>query len=128
MTGTISASRAVATIAATQTVEAKKKKRKRVGPTVSADTTTVNYDVETINVNEEGVTPSRPAGQRSLPAETPRKGHGDGRVGVGDTRQSRHHGGALEVRCGRLGQRQVQKRVRRAPPKPIKPGLRSASN
>jgi hypothetical protein len=44
-TGKISASRAAATIATTQMVEAKKKKRKRTRSTMSVDTTTVSSGV-----------------------------------------------------------------------------------
>jgi hypothetical protein len=53
MAGKIFASQAATTIAATQTAEAKKK-RKRTKSTVLVDMTTVNSDVETIDVDEEG--------------------------------------------------------------------------
>jgi hypothetical protein len=53
MAGKISTSRAAATIAATQTAEAKKKKRKQTRSTVLVDTATVSSDVETINVDDE---------------------------------------------------------------------------
>jgi hypothetical protein len=61
MSEKMSTSRAAVTIAATQTAEAKKK-RKRTWMTVSVDTTTVSSDVETIDVdNEKGDTESSSA-------------------------------------------------------------------
>jgi hypothetical protein len=122
----MSASWAVATIAATQTAEAKKKKRKRDGPTVSSDTTTVSSGVETINVEEEedvkspdmatvphAETPPKVAATEERVMETPRRA-------VAAVERSWSGADVL----GEVGS---QKRVRRAPHKPIKPGLRSAS-
>jgi hypothetical protein len=67
------ASRAATTIAATQAVESRKK-RKRAGLVVSADTTTASSDVETINVeeNEEDDTKS-PNALTERAAQMPRK-------------------------------------------------------
>jgi hypothetical protein len=52
-TGKIPASRTAATIAATQTAEAKKEKRKRTRPTVSVDMALVSFSVETIDVGDD---------------------------------------------------------------------------
>jgi hypothetical protein len=123
----MSASRAAATIAATQTAEAKKKKRKQTRSTVSVDTTTVSSDVETIDVdNEEGDiespsatvapsvgTPCRAASPEKQAMETPHQT---------SSMQERPRSGADMV--GDLGS---HKRARKAPPKLCKPGLRSAT-
>jgi hypothetical protein len=69
----VPASWAVATIAATQTAEAKKKKRKQTRSTVSVDTTMVSSGVETIEVDDnEGDTES-PSATVAPSAGTPRK-------------------------------------------------------
>jgi hypothetical protein len=68
----MSASRAAATIAATQTTEAKKK-RKRIEPAVSAHTATVSSDVETINVEEEEDDAKSPSTTTVPPTEMPGK-------------------------------------------------------
>jgi hypothetical protein len=47
------ASRVAVTITTTHMVEAKKKKRKRTEPAVSADTVTLSSRVETINIKDE---------------------------------------------------------------------------
>jgi hypothetical protein len=49
----VSASRATASIAATHTAEAKKKKRKGTRLKVPAGTTTVSSDVDAINIDDE---------------------------------------------------------------------------
>jgi hypothetical protein len=121
----MSASRAAATIAATQTTDAKKK-RKRTGPIVSADTVTVSSDVETIYIEEEDNTKS-PGAATTVPAEMPRK------VAVTEDRAVETSGKVVTAekrsRSGTdiLGDVGSQKRARKAPPKPIKLGLRSAS-
>jgi hypothetical protein len=56
-TGKIPACWAAAIIATTQTAEAKKKKRKRTGPAVLADTATVSSGVETINIEDDAKSP-----------------------------------------------------------------------
>jgi hypothetical protein len=53
--------------------EAKKKKRKRVGPTASADTTEVSSDVETINVEDEEDDARSPSTATAPSTETPHK-------------------------------------------------------
>jgi hypothetical protein len=55
----MSASQAAAMVAATQTVEDKKKKRKRTGPAVSVDTTAVSFSVEPSTSRTRRMTPSR---------------------------------------------------------------------
>jgi hypothetical protein len=40
--------------AAMQVAEAKKRRRKRTRSVVSADTTTISFDIETIDVDDEG--------------------------------------------------------------------------
>jgi hypothetical protein len=52
-TGKMFASRVAVTITTTHMVEAKKKKRKRTEPAVSADTVTLSSRVETINIKDE---------------------------------------------------------------------------
>jgi hypothetical protein len=54
-------------------VEAKKKKRKRTGPAVSADTMTVSSSVETINVDDEEDDAKSPDAAADPFQETPRK-------------------------------------------------------
>jgi hypothetical protein len=69
----VSASWAMATIAVTQTAEAKKKNRKQTRSTVSVDTTMVSSGVETIEVDDnEGDTES-PSAMVAPSAGTPRK-------------------------------------------------------
>jgi hypothetical protein len=70
-TGIMSASRAAATIAATQTTEVKKKKRKRVGSAVSVDMATASSDIETINAQEEEDDAKLPDAAVVAPAKTP---------------------------------------------------------
>jgi hypothetical protein len=118
--GKMSASRAAATVAATQAAESKKKKkkkkkkRKRAGPTVSVHTTTGSSDVEIINIKEEEKDDVKSLSASTEQAtETPRK--------------------AIVVEeCSRSGANVSgdavsQKSAKKAPPKTIKPGLRSTS-
>jgi hypothetical protein len=80
----MSASRAVTTIAATQTAQAKKKKRKRTRSTVSVDTTTISSDIETIDIdNEEGDMES-PSATITPSAGTPRRVASPEKIGGGD--------------------------------------------
>lgn len=114
--GKMSASRAAATVAATQAAESKKKKkrkRKRAGPTVSVHTTTASSDVEIINIKEEKDDVKSLSTSTEQATETPRK--------------------AIVVEeCSRSGadvpgDAVSQKSAKKAPPKTIKPGLRSTS-
>jgi hypothetical protein len=71
--GKISASRVAASIAATQTAEAKKKKRKHTRSTVSFDMTIVSSDVETIDVDDEVANVESPSTTAAPSAGTPRR-------------------------------------------------------
>jgi hypothetical protein len=125
-TGKVSASRAAATIVATQTVEAKKKKRKRTRSTMSVDIAMVSSGVETIEVDDE-------EGDAESPSATAAPSVGTPRQAVSTEEQAAetpHRMSASEERprssadiVGDLGS---HKRARKAPPKPCKPGLRSA--
>jgi hypothetical protein len=107
--GKIPASKAVVMIAATQAAESKKK-RKRVGPAVSADTSTTGTDVEMIGIEEDDDAKS-PNASIEQAAQTPRKITGGGE----------HPRSGADV----LGDAGWQKRAKNAPPKPIKLALRS---
>jgi hypothetical protein len=72
-TGKIATSRASATIAATQTADAKKKKRKQTGSTVSVDTNTVGSGVETINADDDEGNAESPSATTAPSAGTPRR-------------------------------------------------------
>jgi hypothetical protein len=113
----IPASRAAAMIAATQTAEAKKKKRKRTRSTVSVDTTTVSSGVETIEVDgKEGDTESpgtTAASTEEQAMEMPCQ--------MSATKESPW---SSSDTVGDLGS---HKRARKAPPKPCKLSLRSAT-
>jgi hypothetical protein len=122
-TGIMSASRAAATIAATQTTEVKKKKRKRVGSAVSVDMATASSDIETINAQEEEDDAKLPDAAVVAPAKTPRK------VAATEERvmETPRRAVAVEERS-RLGADVLadvrsQKRVRRARLSPSSPYL-----
>jgi hypothetical protein len=68
----MSASRAAATIAITLIAVAKKK-RKRVGPAMSADTVMVSSRVETINIEDDEDNTKSPSKAMVPPAETTHK-------------------------------------------------------
>jgi hypothetical protein len=104
--------------AATQIAEAKKRRGKRTRSAVSADTTTMSSNLKTIDVEDDesdvqspkAMTAPSPAGQV---AETPRpapEAHG----------WSTSSTGPVDV----VGS---NKRLKKAPPKPCKPSLRSAT-
>jgi hypothetical protein len=73
VTGKISSSRAVSTITAAQTAEAKKKKRKWTRSTMSVYTTTVSSGVETIDVDEDEGDVESPRSTAAPSVGTPRK-------------------------------------------------------
>jgi hypothetical protein len=121
--GKMSASRAAATIAATQTMEAKKK-RKRTGLTVLVDTTTVSSGVETIDVdNEEGDVES-PSATATPSAGTPLKAASLEKQAVGTPRQTSSTQECPRWSTDTMGDLGSHKRARKAPPKP---DLRSAT-
>jgi hypothetical protein len=112
-TGKIPASQA-----ATQIVEAKKRRGKQTRSTVSADTTTRSSNVETIDVEEdEGdvqsprATTAMSPGTRAV--ETPRLAPGVQGLSTSSTSPEDDAGS--------------NKRLKKAPPKPCKPSLRSAT-
>jgi hypothetical protein len=70
-TGKIPGSRVADTIAATQTTEAKNKKRKRIRPTVSVDMTTISSGVETIDIGDEEDDAKSPGATTTPSARTP---------------------------------------------------------
>jgi hypothetical protein len=98
-----------------------------VGPTVSAKTTMVSSNVETIDVDEEEDDAKLPSAPKVLPTDTLRKAT----TMEGQASETRRKVSTTEERSSLgvdiLGDAGSQKRARRAPPKPIKPGLRSAS-
>jgi hypothetical protein len=125
--GKMFVSRAAATIAVTQTAGAKKKKRKRAEPSASADTTTVSSDVEIINVEDEEDDAKSPSATMVPPAEMPRKAttmEGKSSQTPRKVATSEEH---LRSGADVLGDAGSQKRAKKAPPKPYKPGLRSAT-
>jgi hypothetical protein len=71
--GKVSASRVAASIAATQTAEAKKKKRKQTSSTMSVDMATISSDVETIDVDDEEGDVKSPSTTAAPSAGTPRR-------------------------------------------------------
>jgi hypothetical protein len=79
---------------------------------VSSDTATVSSDVETINVEEEEEDAKLPNVVTVPPAKTPRK--------VAEEERSR-------LGADVLGDTRSQKRATRAPPEPVKAGLKSSS-
>jgi hypothetical protein len=104
--------------ATAQVAEAKKRRGKRTRSTVSVDTTMKSFDVETINVDEdEGDVQSPKATTAPSPrrkaAETPRPAPGAQGLSTSST------GPADDVGSN--------KRLKKAPPKPCKPNLRSAT-
>jgi hypothetical protein len=108
-------------------VEAKKEKRKKTGPAMSADTAMVISSVVTIDVDDEKDDAKSPDVIEVPSIEAPRKATStEERVTEMPQRTS-----ATEERCrsgvDSLGDAGSQKRARKAPPKPCKPGLRPAT-
>jgi hypothetical protein len=111
--GKIPASQAVAQVA-----EAKKRRGKQTKSAVSADITTKSSDIETIDVEEDDgdvqspkATTAPSSGRQA--AETPRPAPGAQGLSTSST------GLADDVRSNR--------RLKKAPPKPCKPNIRSAA-
>jgi hypothetical protein len=125
-TGKISASRDAATIVVTQTVEAKKK-WKQTRPTVLVDTATVSSGIETIEVDEEEGDAESPIATVAPSVGTPRRVASMEEQAVETPRRT-----SATEECPRssvdiVGDLGSHKRSRKAPPKPCKPGLRSAT-
>jgi hypothetical protein len=110
--GKMSTSRAAATITATQTAEANKKKRKRVALAVSVDTAMASADVETIDNDDEDEDKS-PDASTGPATKILRKV-------AGEEERSRSVADVPDNTGS-------HKRVKKAPPKPVKPVLWSAS-
>jgi hypothetical protein len=125
-TGKMLASRATATIAATQAAEAKKK-RKRTRSMVSVDTTTVSSDVKTTEVDDEEGDAESPGATGAPSAGTPHRVTSMEERVVETSRWT----SAIEE-CPRsiadtVGDPGSRKRAMKAPPKPCKPDLMSAT-
>jgi hypothetical protein len=105
----------------------KKKKRKRTRPTMSVDMATVSSSVETIEVDDEEGGAESPGATVAPSAGTPRRAVSTEEQAVETPRRTsatEEHSRSSADTVGDLGS---HKRVRKAPPKPCKPGLRSAT-
>lgn len=118
--GKMSASRATKTIASTQTVEAKNKKRKRVVPYVSSDTVTVSSGVETINVDDDEEDAKSPDMSTVLLAKMPRKATAVEELALEAHRKVATVEERSRLGADVLGDSGLQKTARSAPPNPIK--------
>jgi hypothetical protein len=124
--GKISASRATATIAATQTADAKKKKRKQTKSMMLVDTTMVNSGVETIEVDDNESDAESPSATTASSAGTPRKAASVEEQAVGTPRQTLATQECPRSSADTVGDLGSHKRAIKAPPKPCNPSLRSA--
>jgi hypothetical protein len=120
--GKISASQA-----ATLAVEVKKRKRKRTRSAVSTDTTTISSDVETNNVDDGEGDVMSPKATTAPSAGTPRRMVSRGKQAVETPRQASKTQECPASSTDPVGDLGSHKRVKKAPPKPCKPGLRSAT-
>jgi hypothetical protein len=102
--------------AATQAAEAKKRMGKRTRSAVSANTTTISSDFETIGVDDgDGDVQSPKATTTPSP----------GKQAVETPRQTSKTQGRSTLSNDPVGDLGSHKRMKKAPPKPCKPGLRS---
>jgi hypothetical protein len=125
--GKVPTSRAAATIAATQTAEAKKKKWKQTRSTVSVDTTMVSSGVETIEDDDEEGDTELPSKMAAPSVGTPHKAASTEEQAVETPRQTSVTQERLRSSADTMGDLRSHKRARKAPPKPCKPGLKSAT-
>jgi hypothetical protein len=125
--GKISASRAMASVAVTQTAEAKKKKRKQTRSAVLVDTTIVSSDIETIDIGDEKGDIESPKATAAPSAGTPRRAASSGKQAVETPRQTSKTQERPKSSTDLVGDLGSHKRVKKAPPKRCKPGLRSAT-
>jgi hypothetical protein len=125
--GKIPTSRAAATIAATQTAEAKKKKRRRSRPAVSVDAATVSSGVKTIEVDDEEGDAESPGAMAAPFAGTPRRATSTEEQVVETPCRTSATDERPRSSADTVGDLGSHKRARKAPPKPCKPGLRSAT-
>jgi hypothetical protein len=86
---------------------------------VSVDTTTIGSDVETIDVDDEEGDVQSPKATAAL---------SPGRQAVETPRQMSKTQGRSTLSTNSVGDLGLNKRMKKAPPKPCKPGLRSATN
>jgi hypothetical protein len=107
--------------------DAKKKKWKRTRHTVSVDTATISSSVETIEIDvEEGDTES-PGATAAPSAGTPRRAASTEEQAVETPRRMSATEERPRSSADIVGDLGLHKRVRKAPPNPCKPDLRSAT-
>jgi hypothetical protein len=103
---------------ATQAAEAKKRRGKQTKSAVLADTTTISSDVETIDVDDEEGDEQSP---KATKAPSPEK------QAVEMPHQMSKAQGRSTSSTDPAGDLGSNKRMKKAPPKPCKPSLRSAT-
>jgi hypothetical protein len=101
---------------ATQAAEAKKRKRKWNWSVVSADTTTISSDVETINIDD---------GEGDVKSPKATAAPSLGKQAVEMPRQASKTQERPASSTNPVGDLGSHKRMKKALPKPCKPGLRS---
>jgi hypothetical protein len=125
--GKIPTSRVATTIAATQTAEAKKKKRKRTRPKLSMDTAMVSSSVETIEVDHEEGDAESPGATVAPSMGAPRRAVSTEEQVVETPRQASATEERPRSSADTVGDHGLHKRARKAPIKPYKAVLRSAT-
>jgi hypothetical protein len=105
-------------IPASQAAEEKKRKGKRTRSAVSADTTTISSDVETIDVYD---------GEDDVQSPKATTAPSPGKHAVETPHQTSKTQGRSSSSTNPVGDLGSHKRMKKAPPKPCKPGLRSAT-
>jgi hypothetical protein len=94
---------------------------------MSVDTTTISSNIETIDVDDEEGDVESPSTTAAPSAGTPRRAASPVKQAVETPRQmskTQEHPKSSTNTMGDLGS---HKRAKKAPPKPCKPGLRSAT-
>jgi hypothetical protein len=105
----------------------KKSKRKRTRSVVSADTTTISSNVENIDVDDGEGNVESPKATAAPSAETPRRATSPGKQAVETPRQASKTQERPLSSTDLVGDVGSRKRAKKVPPKPCKPGLRSAT-
>jgi hypothetical protein len=108
-------------------VEAKKKKRKRIRSTVSVYTTAVSSSIEPIEVDDKEGDAESPGATAAPFAGTPRKTASTEEQAVEMPYRASATKGRPRLSTDPVGDLGLPKRNRKAPPKPCKPSLRSAT-
>jgi hypothetical protein len=119
-----------ASSAATQAAEAKKKKKKnkkRTRSATSVNKTMISFDVETIVVNDGEGDVESPKATAALSAGTPRRAASPGKQAVETPCKVSKTQERPRSSIDPMGDLGLHKRMKKAPPKPCKPGLRSAT-